>query len=275
MQKLLLFLVILYLPNVWASSKNLILIGNPRSATTAFERYMIKRGDYDIYHEPISIQGWLYALGVKTLGKDFTGKDYGGGETLISIDESLRKRPYFIKEMAFFLQDNQVLLDLIKHDKIQVIFLIRNPEQAVLSHYKLAKTRGTNTHFGGTENEMRYDMMENLFYKIMHLTGTTPLLIDADELINHPQQVISTLCNKLQISFDPHDLVWEAGEKNYWSNTADAWQLEVTNSTGFKAPDTLHSMNEVALEDRDTISKLIAHNLNIYNKLLSYKISLD
>lgn len=275
MQKLLLMIILIFASNAWALSKNLILIGNPRSATTAFERYMIKRGDYDIYHEPISIQGWLYALGIKTLGRDFTGKDYGGGETLISIDESLRKRPYFIKEMAFFLQDNQTLLDLIKHNKIQVIFLIRNPEQAVLSHYKLTRTREINTHFGGTVNEMRYDMMEKLFFKIMQLTGTTPLLIDADELITHPQQVLSKLCNKLQISFDPQDLVWEAGEKNYWSNTAHAWQLEVTNSTGFIASNRVHSLDEVALEDRQAISKLIGNNLDIYNKLIQYKMALD
>jgi len=249
--------------------KGIILVGNPRGLTTAFERYMINRGDFKVYHEPIVTHTYskLYPASFKSSFKADCSND-----CVLQQIFSENEGSFFVKEIASFVVDNKALRELVKDNKVQIIFLIRKPEQAVLSHYKLRSTSPWKTEFNTTEYEVNYAHMLKLFRELKTITNKTPILIDADDLLNNPKLVLNKLCSMLGLSFKDKDLQWQSGESSLWANDVDTWQYNVTNSTGFKSKPKSHSLNDIPLAQRTKLQKLIEHNNRVYIELAKYKI---
>jgi len=66
--------------------------------------------------------------------------------------------------------------------------------------------------------------------------GSPPPVIDADDLQQDPEAVLSGLCEDLGIPFQPQMLKWEAGPKEFDGIWAPWWYGSVHKSSGFSKP---------------------------------------
>ena len=68
------------------------------------------------------------------------------------------------------------------------------------------------------------------------MTGDAPPVIEAWDVLNNPEHALSTLCEALNVSFDPAMLQWEAGPRDTDGVWAKHWYHSVNQSTGFAGP---------------------------------------
>lgn len=256
------------------AAKSILSVGNPRSGTTALELYFINRGDYEIYHEPVIRHLFSQAVPFVTSPYD---KNFDSDQILRQVYEESKDRQVLVKELAWAIHESTFLNEYAAN--WDFVFLIRDPEQAVLSHAKLyevnqelGKQHGVDLSFNPTNKTMNYDWIKGLFYRVQNVTNSTPILIDADQLTNDPRGVITELCTRLGIAFDEKHLKWARDQSTYWPYTKDNWQKDATESVEFTPLKNGHRLEDLPLEKRAELSRVIAHNKPIYEELRRHAI---
>jgi hypothetical protein len=106
--------------------------------STAIERIMRERGDFDCLHEPFLHYYYLERSGGKPLPHFDTEQDhpqsYAGTRDLIL--QRAEKAPLFAKDMSYYVMP-EILRDEKFCRRVRHCFLIRNPLHSILSYYKL------------------------------------------------------------------------------------------------------------------------------------------
>ncbi len=136
-------------------------------------------------------------------------------------------------------------------------FLIREPKEVISSF--LNKWPEADFEDFGFLDQI------NLFHYIKNESGMPPVVIDASNLRDSPETYLPRLCSKLNISWDPKMLQWDAGLKPYDGIWASYWYPSVNSSTGFKK-------NIQQKEFSDTVLNFAAMAKDSYHELLTYKI---
>jgi hypothetical protein len=136
-------------------------------------------------------------------------------------------------------------------------FLIREPKEVISSFLK--KWPEADFEDFGFLDQI------NLFHYIKNESGMPPVVIDAADLRDSPETYLPRLCSKLNISWDPKMLQWDAGLKPYDGIWASHWYPSVNSSTGFKK-------NIQQKEFSDTVLNFAAMAEDSYHELLTYKI---
>ena len=136
-------------------------------------------------------------------------------------------------------------------------FLIREPKEVISSF--LNKWPEADFEDFGFLDQI------NLFHYIKNESGMPPVVIDAADLRDSPETYLPRLCSKLNISWDPKMLQWDAGLKPYDGIWASHWYPSVNSSTGFKK-------NIQQKEFSDTVLNFAAMAKDSYHELLTYKI---
>jgi hypothetical protein len=203
----------------------LALWATPRTVSTAFERMMIERGDRLVLDEPWSRAYYFgperrsdrYAL-------TFPESTYAAVEAgVLASDE-----PVFLKDMAYHAAPG------ITDDALRAIthtFLIREPRAALRSLHR----RWPDF----TDDEAGYAAQHALFDRVVEVTGSTPAVIDSDELRADPNRVIADWCDRVGIDHRPESLRWEPGMQPEWQLWR-SWYGNAAASTGFAPPAPPH-----------------------------------
>lgn len=181
--------------------KILALWGIPRSTSTAFEWMMVQRGDMDCLHEPFS-EVWYQ--GEEPLWPRFEeGGTTTPGLTYDSRWADIRKRaeqgPVFLKDFAHCINHiwTPEMLGQMTH-----AFLIRDPAKTISSMYH--KWKDFN------ELEVGFPEQRALFDLLTALAGTSPPVIDSDDLLENPHEITRAFCDAVGIPFIHEALTWEA-----------------------------------------------------------------
>lgn len=196
----------------------------PRSLSTALMYSFAQRADTRVVDEP------LYAHYLSLTGADHPGREAVLAAQSSSAEEVVREvilgacdRPVlFVKNMAHHALgvDRSFLAELVN------LFLVRDPRDLIAS---LARTL--------PEPALRdtgYRELFELFEHVRDELGREPIVIDARELRNRPEAVLTAVCERAGIGFDPAMLSWEPGpipEDGVW---AEHWYDGVHASTGFR-----------------------------------------
>ena len=164
----------------------------------------------------------------------------------------------FLKNMAHhMIKMDEVLEQLLRN--FQHLFLIRDPRDMLLSLDKEIPNP--------TMQDTAYQHQLELF-EMVQQRGMEPAVIDAEQLLNNPQQVLTELCSRLGISFQETMLSWDAGpipEDGIW---AEHWYGSVHQSTGFK-PYTPkqkpipHRLEPLYKECNPIYKKMFAHAIKV------------
>jgi hypothetical protein len=114
------------------------------------------------------------------------------------IDEIQRKpvdRNVFIKEIC-----NYIPLQLsyeFYRNKVHT-FLLRDPVEIVKSYIYLC--RKTN-HIIDYDKEMRFDKFYDLFCYVTQVLGHKPIVIDSEDLVSNPREVLESYCQQIGIPY--------------------------------------------------------------------------
>ena len=189
----------------------------PRSASTAFERMVIERGDHHVVDEPFSVH---YYFGERKVSDRFTEVEPSSSPEAIhaSLVAAAATKPVFFKDMAYHLAGAPVA-DLLPEYRSS--FLVREPSGV------LASLEARWPDF--TDDEAGYIAL----HALVAATGDEAVIIDHDDLCREPARVIAAWCELMDIPFLPEALTWEAGMRPEWARWAD-WHASSAASTGFR-----------------------------------------
>jgi hypothetical protein len=227
-----------------------------RSASTAFLRMMIERGDVTVAHEPFLA---MTEEGVVTLpspdGGEMTARSMK--ELLALLVELSRDRPVFVKEVLDY--EYTYLLDhpeeLAPHTHT---FMVRDPRQTIASHYAAKRTV--------TSPEIGYERLWELHELVRSVGERPPLVLRAERLLADPAGVVEAFCSYTGLHFLPDALRWDAGDRPEWQRHR-AWHLDAINTAGFQDrrntyPDTV--------DNNATLRSFYDHHLPFYERLVQH-----
>jgi hypothetical protein len=197
----------------------LVLWAVPRSASTAFERMMIERGDHDVVDEPFSAH---YYFGEDKVSDRFDTVEPCSSpeEILASLEDRAGGAPVFVKDMAYHAA-RIATGELVR--RFRNAFLIREPSAAISS--LAAKWPDFTDEEGGFDGlATMVDLVER--------EGQELVVIDHADLCREPGGVVRAYCDRMDIPFDHRALSWSAGMRPEWARWAD-WHAASAASTGF------------------------------------------
>lgn len=231
----------------------------PRSVSTALMYAFAQRDDTRVVDEP------LYAHYLAATGTDHPGREAVLEAQSTSAEEVVREvilgpadRPVlFVKNMAHHTVgvDRSFLAELTN------LFLIRDPRDVLTSLVERIP-----------RPEMRdtgYRAQLELFAHVTDRLNRDPIVVDARDLRNHPRAILSAVCERAGIGFDPAMLSWEAGpipEDGVW---AEHWYDAVHASTGFRP----HEPKDAEVPDR--LSDLLAECRTVYERMSRHALRPD
>ena len=225
-----------------------------RSASTAFSRMMIERGDVTVVHEPFLA---LTEEGTVTLPSPGEGVARSVNELLALLSELGRDRPVFVKEVLdyeyTYLLDHPEELAPLTHT-----FMVRHPRQTIASHYAVKRTV--------TSPEIGYERLWELFELARSATGRPPLVLRAERLLEDPAKVTRTFCSYAGLPFLSEALTWDSGDRPEWQRHR-AWHVDAIESAGFQDrrnayPDTV--------DNNATLTSFYDHHLPFYERLVKH-----
>jgi len=195
----------------------LALWSAPRSRSTAFARMMTERDDRVVVHEPFSR---VVDFGEVKVGDQVVHSEQDVLATLRSI---AAQKPVFFKDTTDFhypaLLADEEFLAAATHT-----FIIRDPAEAIASHHKL------NPNLG--RDEIGFARLHEIFTAVQDATGSTPVVINSDDLLDRPAETVQAYCSAVGIPFLPEALSWEPGMRSEWQSTSK-WHQSTSETAGF------------------------------------------
>lgn len=244
--------------------KILALWAVPRSTSTAFEWMMRQRGDLNCFHEPY---GEAWYQGEDPLWPRLTEDSVRTpGLTLASVHANLLdqrlKGPVFIKDFPHYIDHiwNDEFLDNFTHS-----FLIRDPAKTISSMYN----KWPDFH----EKEVGFPEQRQLFDMIADKTGTPPPVIDSDDLLEDPVNMVRLWCEAVGIPFIEEALSWEPGardEVSWWDG--GSFHANLRNSDGLK-PQPRTSYVEVK-DAPERVQQVHARMLPHYEHMYAHRLKM-
>ena len=200
----------------------------PRSTSTAFEWMMRQRGDLDCLHEPF---GEAWYQGEDPLWPRFReGEKTTPGLSIETVWEDIQSRatrqPVFLKDFPHYINHiwTPDFLSQFTH-----AFLIRDPAKTITSIY----ARWPDFD----ELEVGFPEQRALFDLLTALNGTPPPVIDSDDLLAAPAEMVEAFCDAVNIPFIEDALTWEAGgdpsAHSWWDG--GSFHANLAKSTGLVA----------------------------------------
>jgi hypothetical protein len=206
-------------------NKIIALWSIPRSLSTVVERVFMERGDFEVYHEPFaySFRQEQKSLNIPHLHEvEGLPKTYAGTKEMIL--RAARDKPVFFKDMPHCYE--QLIKDQELFPKIDHTFLIREPDKATISFWRL--------YPGFQRHEMLYEQMFKLFRAVADSKdGKIPVVIDGDDFQGDPEGIMKAYCKALGIAHLSKALSWKAGSKKEWE-TFKEWHVDVASSQGIQ-----------------------------------------
>ncbi len=106
------------------------------------------------------------------------------------------------------------------------VFLIRDPYQVINSYIQKRPDV--------TQEDIGIIRQYELYQQLSEITGQSIPIIDANDVLADPGQLLTMLCQKLNISFYPQMLNWPTGPRETDGVWAPYWYQNVEQSSGFK-----------------------------------------
>ncbi len=197
----------------------------PRNISTAMMRSWENRDDCSVVDEP------FYAAYLA-----HTGLDHPCREAILATqatrystvaaslrDDQVSTPLFYQKQMTHHIPRG---MDMSWCAKMKHCFLIRDPAQVIASYVQKMPSVD--------EDAIGIRRQAELFHEISELTGTTPAVIDSNDVLRNPAKVIGELCDYLEIDFPSEQMLsWPTGPRRSDGVWASHWYHNVEQSTGF------------------------------------------
>ncbi len=232
----------------------------PRNISTAMMRAWGNRADTAVIDEP------FYAYYLETTGKKHPGaaEIIAGGETgwqkivadLTTGPIPSGKRILFQKQMTHHLLpkvDREWMVDLTN------CFLIRDPREVILSYIKKNPEPELE--------DLGFVQQSKIFEFMRARTNSIPPIVDARDVLEHPERTLRLLCDAVGVEFNKAMLSWPPGLRDSDGIWAKYWYDDVARSTSFQpyksregnVPDRLRETYERC---QDCYDRLYKHRID-------------
>ncbi|XP_033117044.1 uncharacterized protein LOC117116985 [Anneissia japonica] len=253
----------------------------PRSASTAFTRSMEGIPNVAIYLEPYGSaehfgpEGRLIPQNTPPTETEYTFDKV----KLMLEGDALTNKYVFVKDMAYGVHG--------RYDKIakgfKHSFLIRHPAKTFSSYYKMMKNgTGANDVDSDFTNwlpeGLAYKELSDLYIHIEKLEGQKPVVVNADDLVENPKEVLMKYCDAVGLPYSDELLSWDRKPKVKW-NMAQAisdldpifnWFSNSLTAGGFKK--SLSKPLPVLKDLPKTVQECVEKSMPYYDKLNSFCI---
>ena len=145
------------------------------------------------------------------------------------------KRIYYQKQMTHHLLP---AIDRAWLAGVTNCFLIRDPAEVIASYIKKNNEP--------TLEDLGFVQQAEIFDWVCQQTGGTPAVLDAHDVLEHPEKILRLLCEAVAVEFTDAMLSWAPGLRETDGIWAKHWYEEVKSSTGFRKP----AMGTAAVPER-------------------------
>lgn len=232
----------------------LALWSAPRCRSTAFLRMMEERGDYAVLHEPFSHTA---DFGVTTVADREVQSER---DVIEALRELSAEQPVFFKDTTDFHYPELVRdADFLR--EATHTFMVRDPKAAIASHFRLNPDLG--------RDEIGFAWLHEIYEAVENATGTEPVVIDGDDLVEAPEQVVEAYCARVGIPFVASALRWEPKLREDQESTA-RWFESVSGSSGFdRAAET---NGGVDVEAHPKLSEFLRYHQPYFDRLYERRL---
>jgi hypothetical protein len=206
----------------------IFLWAHPRSMSTALERVMRERGDFDCLHEPFLHYYYLQKSKHELPHFDVeAGHPSTYSETRDWILERAERAPVFAKDMSYY-----IMPELLDEDefcrRLRHCFLIRDPRRAILSYFRLDSAVSRDEI--GLEAQWRH--LEGL----RRIGIGDSLVLEAEEIQRDVRGSIGRWWRELGLEFIADAFSWDRDRAPQDWNYVEGWHGNVSASQGIEPP---------------------------------------
>ncbi len=203
------------------------LWSGPRNLSTAMMRSFSSRDDSICVDEPfyaayLALTGLVHPMRDEIL----QAHENDPQRIIETIAYKPAKAPlYYQKHMCHHMIDD---IDRGWMSEMRHAFLIRHPERVLASYAK--KTQSVNLEAIGFQQQCE------IFQHVTNDLGQAAIVIDSDDILQNPADMLLKLCSFLDIEYQDAMLTWPSGyhpEDGIW---AKHWYKAVIESEGFGEP---------------------------------------
>lgn len=218
----------------------IILWTNPRSVSTAFARSIRELPSVKTLIDPYCSLYYYNGPGIRSPDSDprrkltndtrLFDKEYKAiGDSFLAPYEDVDA--VFIKDMAICVEGRYEDYISGPFSKFKHTFLIRHPKKSAISQYKVCKEGDYPFSYPGVRQV--HEM-----YKVVQQIDPNPLVVDADDLLENPKEMMKLYCSATGLPFTEDMLKWEQEEikECNWFPTYKLWYGTAMSSTGFMKP---------------------------------------
>jgi hypothetical protein len=248
----------------------IFLWAHPRSMSTAVERIMRERGDLDCLHEPF-LHYYYQHRSKKPLPHFERKADHPGSyeETRDYILARAETSPVFAKDMSYYVIP-EILQDVEFCRRIRHCFLIRNPEHAILSYYRLDSE--VTLQEVGIEQQW-------LHLQGLHALGIEDsIVLEAEAVQSDPATSMRLFWQALGLDYSASALSWDQGTSPEDWQYVSGWHQGVMASSGIsglsKADKQARSIEfEQHCRQAPQLARYLQHHLPYYRKLRNLSLT--
>ena len=232
----------------------------PRNLSTAMMYSFGARSDCAVWDEP------FYAAYLAKTGLDHPMRveilTAGESDADVVLDRCLGEIPdnksvFYQKHMT-----HHMVPDFGLHwiSQMTNVFLIREPAKVIASYN--AKRENPNLE------DIGFMQQAEIFDQIANETGKVPAVIDSDDILVNPEEMLRKLCDHINLDFQESMLHWPKGGHKDDGAWASHWYKSVWESTEFskpKATETILSPAGAALQEeaRPYYAMLYKHRISL------------
>lgn len=237
----------------------------PRTISTAMERVMIERGDFQVLHEPFSYLYYVHE-GASAITQEYEDPDHPRTYPEIRdyILKTAEEGPVFFKDMCAHCYEHLAADDAFLV-RLTNTFLIRDPAKTIASFYALNPEVKLE--------EIGVEQVMGILRKVLDLKKNSPAIhqaiIDADDLEDNPEGTVKAYCDALGIPFIREALYWDAGHKQEWDIWKE-WHKDAAQSTGIqKNMETF----EVTVENSEHLKAYYDDQIPFYREMYKRRLT--
>ena len=219
-------------------SVRVLLWTAPRCMSSAFERSIRELEAVKVIYEPHQ-QAYYHGPERRSDNNNPTLSEINPTATFKAADDRLLQQydeyeAVFAKNMAYFVKGSYERYTTGKFASFKHTFLIRNPRKSIPSFVKACEI----SNFPPSLDETGFKELYDLF-KVVQLVDPNPIVVDADDLLANPRDVMEQYCHATGLPFSEKMLTWTPGEVSDWKEAFvyyKEWHGTAMMSSGFMKP---------------------------------------
>ena len=248
----------------------IFLWAHPRSMSTAIERVMRERGDFECLHEPFLRYYYLQRAN-KPLPHFDSEQDQPTGYDEIRdlVLERAESSPVFVKDMSYYVIP-ELLQDSGFCRRVRHCFLLREPMPAIMSYYRLDNSISLDEI--GIEAQWRH------FEGLQALGIEDGIVLEAEWIQADPENAMRSFWDALGLEYREEALRWDDSSTPSDWEYVEGWHQSVSTSRGIRARAPRNDQRMVEEFERlcveaPQLQQYLQHHLPFYQRLREHSLA--